>query len=378
MGRAAPDALAQQSIERLEARGVKAVAVRGDIGLREDVERVIGHIAASGPALGGIIHAAGVLNDGVLSSQSWPRFAAVMGPKVMGTWLLHTLACDLDFLVLFSSGASLAGSAGQANHAAANAFEDALAWYRQAQGLPTVSINWGPWADIGAASDRQVVATGFIPIAGADGLSALGYAMRGEGAGTPFPSAQLAVFSTNWSHLVDGRNSGRVAPLFAELAAEAARNSPKAGDEAARHSAVLSLQERMTAAAPNRRKTVLRDFVRQQAANVLGVQRVEELDENEPLRELGLNSLMAVQLRNVLGKAVHRTLPATVTFDNPSLAALVEFLCTEVFAAELGELARETPQPLAASYEGLESMTEDELALQLAARLEGNASGERV
>jgi hypothetical protein len=87
---------------------------------------------------------------------------------------------------------------------------------------------------------------------------------------------------------------------------------------------------------------------------------------------------MAVQLRNVLGKAVHRTLPATVTFDNPSLAALVEFLCTEVFAAELGEVARETPQPLAASDGGLESMTEDELALQLAARLEGIASGERV
>ena len=378
MGRAAPDALAQQTIERLEARGVKAVVVRGDIGLRKDVERVIATIAASGTTLGGIIHAAGVLDDGVLSSQSWPRFAAVMSPKVTGTWLLHTLACDLDFLVLFSSGASLAGSAGQANHAAANAFVDALAWYRQARGLPTVSINWGPWADIGAAADRQVGATGLRPIEAVDGLAALGYAMRGQGAGAPFPSAQLAVFPTNWSHLVDGGNASRVAPLFAELAAEAARNSPKSADEAARRSAVPSLRERMMAAAPNRRKTVLRDFVRQQTANVLGVQRSEDLDENEPLRQLGLQLLMAVQLRNVLGKAVHRTLPATVTFDNPCLAALVEFLCAEVFAAELGEFARETPQSLAASDGGLESMTEDELALQLAARLEGIASGKRL
>jgi aryl carrier-like protein len=186
------------------------------------------------------------------------------------------------------------------------------------------------------------------------------------------------VFSTNWSHLVDGRDSGRVAPLFAELAAEAARNSPKTAGEAARRAAAPSLRERMIAAAPNRRRIVLRDFVRQQTANVLGVQRAEDLDENEPLRQLGLDSLMAVQLRNVLGKAVDRTLPATVTFDNPCLAALVEFLETEVFAAEFGELARETPQSLAASGAGLGSMTEDELALQLAARLEGIASGARL
>jgi acyl transferase domain-containing protein/aryl carrier-like protein len=378
MGRSAPDALAQQTLERLAARGVKVVAVRGDIGSRKDVERVMETIAASGHRLGGIIHAAGVLDDGVLSSQSWPRFAAVMNAKVTGAWLLHTLARDLDFLVLFSSGASLAGSAGQANHAAANAFMDALAWYRQAEGLPAVSINWGPWADIGAAADRQIGATGLRPIEAVDGLAALGYAMCGQGAGPPFPSAQLAVFATNWSHLLEGRDPGRVAPLFAELAAEAARNSPKAGAEAARRPPAPSLRERMMAAAPSRRKTVLRDFVRQQTANVLGVQRAEDLDDDEPLRQLGLDSLMAVQLRNVLGKAVDRTLPATVTFDNPCLAALVEFLGAEVFAAELGELDRETPQSLAASDGGLEPMMEDELARQLAARLEGIASEARL
>jgi acyl transferase domain-containing protein len=378
MGRGAPGALTQQTLERLQGRGVRALAVRGDIGLRKDVERVLETIAASGATLGGIIHAAGILDDGVLSSQNWPRFEAAMSPKVRGTWLLHTLARDLDFLVLFSSGASLAGSAGQANYAAANAFMDGLAWYRQAQGLPTVSINWGPWADIGAAADRQVGVTGLRPIEVVDGLAALGYAICGQGAGAPFPSTQLAVFCTNWSHLVDGRDSGHVAPLFAELAAEAARNSPKTAGETVRRSAAPSLRECLMAAAPNRRKTVLRNFVRQQTANVLGVQRAEDLDENEPLRQLGLDSLMAVQLRNVLGKAVDRTLPVSVTFDNPSLSALVEFLYAEVFAADVGEFARETPRSLAASDGALESMTEDQLALQVAARLEGIARGDRL
>ena len=254
--------------------------------------------------------------------------------------------------MLFSSGASLAGSAGQANHAAANAFEDALAWYRQARGLPTVSINWGPWADIGAAADRQVGATGLSADSGRrwSGGAGLRYARPRRGCAVPVRTA-CRVPHRLVASCRRPETLARVAPLFAEFAAEAARNSPKAADEAARRPAVPSLRERMMAAAPNRRKTVLRDFVSQQTANVLGVQRAEDLDENEPLRQLGLDSLMAVQLRNVLGKAVHRTLPATVTFDNPSLAALVEFLCAEVFAAELGEFARETPQSLAASDE---------------------------
>jgi SAM-dependent methyltransferase/NAD(P)-dependent dehydrogenase (short-subunit alcohol dehydrogenase family)/acyl carrier protein len=382
MGRGAPDDRAQQAIARLQARGVTVTVCRGDVGVRKDVERALATIAAGSAPLGGVIHAAGVLDDGVISAQTWPRFATVMGPKVTGTWHLHSLTRDLDFFVLFSSGASLAGSPGQSNHAAANAFEDALAWYRQARGLPTVSINWGPWAEIGAAADRTIGATGLRPIPPADGLAALDHAMRTPSSGRLFSPAQLAVFATDWAHLVAPATSGGLSPLFTELAAEAVANARRNPGTGADRLAEAPLPERLRSAAPNRRKTVLRDFVRQQAVKVLGMPRPEDLDVNEPLRQLGLDSLMAVELRNVLGKAVSRTLPATVTFDYPSVAALVEFLGVEVFAAELGEAPREAEAPATpaaaiadttadAEAADLESMNEEELALQLAARLAG-------
>src|SRR5690606_30530681 len=106
------------------------------------------------PPLRGVIHSAGVLDDGALLQQSWSRFRTVMAPKVVGSWHLHQLTrhLPLDFFVLFSSGAAVLGSPGQSNHAAANAFMDALAHCRRAQGLPAVSINWGPWAEVGAAA----------------------------------------------------------------------------------------------------------------------------------------------------------------------------------------------------------------------------------
>ncbi len=106
------------------------------------------------PALRGIIHAAGVLDDGIISQQNWSRFERVWAPKANGAWNLHVLTQDqpLDFFVLFSSAAALIGSAGQSNYTAANEFLDGLASYRQANGLPATSINWGAWSDVGMAA----------------------------------------------------------------------------------------------------------------------------------------------------------------------------------------------------------------------------------
>ncbi len=375
MGRGAPNERASQVIAALEARGVQVLVVQGDVSLRSDVERMLGDIARSAPKLGGIVHSAGTLDDGVIASQSWERFATVMGPKVTGTWLLHTLTQDLDFMVLFSSGASLAGSPGQSNHAAANAFEDALAWYRQARGLPTVSINWGPWAEIGAAVDRRVGVAGLQLIAPADGLAVLGYSLRAVTG--KLAASQLAVFATDWSHLSAPAAEGRLAPLFTELVARVAQTQTAAVGEKGVRGPEGSLQERLEAAAPNRRRTVVREFVKQKTARVLGLPRADDLDVNEPLRQLGLDSLMAVELRNVLGEAVNRTLPATVTFDYPSVAALVDFLCTDVIAEQVGE----TPAPTVAvaptrvANDSLDELSEDELAAQLAARLAGLGGG---
>ncbi|NCT99629.1 MAG: SDR family NAD(P)-dependent oxidoreductase, partial [Comamonadaceae bacterium] len=376
MGRQAPDARALAVIEGLRGQGAQVLAARGDVARRADLQRVLAEAAALAP-LAGVVHAAGVLDDGVIAAQTWPRFATVMGPKVRGSWNLHTLCPGLDFLVLFSSGASVAGPAGQSNHAAANAFEDALAWYRQARGLPTVSINWGPWAEIGAAADRRLDKPGSLrAIAPADGLAALDHAMRRSAPGALFPNAQLAVLDSDWAHLADG-----APPLFGELLRGLVRpgHAPAPGQTAA--APEPSLRERLASAAANRRKTLLRDHVRQLTVKVLGLQRGEDLDVTEPLRQLGLDSLMAVELRNRLGQAVGRTLPATLTFDHPSVAALTEHLAREVFAdlmpaagapAPQGPAPDPAPTPAAApDVDAFDELSEDELAQQLMRRLDG-------
>lgn len=380
MGRQAPDAAAQTVLDRLASNGVAVLPVRGDVASRDDLARVLAQAAEVMPPLAGVVHSAGVLDDGVIGAQSWPRFATVMGPKVMGSWNLHSLCKDLDFLVLFSSGASVAGSAGQSNHAAANAFEDALAWYRQAQGLPTVSINWGPWAEIGAAAERRLEKPGSLrAIQPEDGLSALAHAMRREDRSSQFDTAQLAVLDSDWAHLAGPRAAGTEAPLFSELAVPGATSSPAAVAAGKPAEGEPSLRERLLATAPNRRMAMLRDQVRQLTVRVLGVSRADELDINEPLRQLGLDSLMAVELRNLLGKAVGRTLPATLTFDHPSVAALADHLAAEALA-DLMDRPVDSAAPAAsapaAAEDRFENLSEDELALQLMRRLDGLGSEE--
>jgi len=379
MGRQPPHDAARDAIRRLQAQGAHVLVVQGDVSRAADVQAMLAQLAEQMPPLAGVVHAAGLLDDGVITSLNWPRFETVMGPKVRGTWNLHTMTKDLDFMVLFASGASLAGSPGQANHAAANAFEDALAWYRQARGLPTVSINWGPWGEIGAAADRAIDSTGLQPIAPADGLAALGYAMRSERSAGRFALSQLGVLRTDWRHLIKLADTGRLAPLFSELLADVTRTAPAAARATPSAATEVRLRERLRAAMPNRRKALLRDFVREQTIKVLGLTHADELDINEPLRQLGLDSLMAVELRNLLGKAVERSLPATLTFDHPTVAALVEHLAGVAFADELRDTDAAAATAVSApSAETFDELSADELMAQLESRLDLIAMQEKT
>src|SRR5690606_25739266 len=163
LGRRAPSPTAQEAIRRIEQAGARVITLQADVSNLDQLAGALQEIESSLPPLRGVIHAAGVLDDGVLLQQNWERFRYVMAPKGTGAWNLHCLTQDrtLDFMIFFSSGASLVGSAGQGNHAAANAFLDMLAYYRTAQGLPTISINWGAWAEIGAAAERKMEAGTF-------------------------------------------------------------------------------------------------------------------------------------------------------------------------------------------------------------------------
>ena len=181
-GRKGTEGAAKPALDQLRAAGARVIVARADMARREDVQRLLSEIAASHPPLRGIVHAAGVLDDGVLLQQDWERFARVMAPKIAGSWNLHSLTLDLplDFFVLFSSASSVLGSPGQTNYAAANAFMDALAHLRRSQGLPALSINWGAWSVSGMAAtlderdQRRWAERGLVAMSPADALASLG------------------------------------------------------------------------------------------------------------------------------------------------------------------------------------------------------------
>jgi len=274
-----------------------------------------------------------VLDDGVLLRQDWERFAGVMGPKVSGAWNLHrlTLGEPLDFFVLFSSTASLLGSPGQGNHSAANAFLDALAHHRRALGHPALSVNWGAWSEVGAAASRErkerLELQGMGAIPPARGMELLGRLLR---QGEP----QMAAMAVDWTRLKKQLFAdGRAPAWLGEIAADRGHRQASSGSAPPERSAV-ALPERITSAPLGRRRALLGDFVRDQVARVLELGPSQLPDPRQPLDQLGLDSLIAVELRNVLGRAVGETLPATLLFDYPTVEALTDYLAGEVFRWE--------------------------------------------
>ena len=190
VGRSKPSNEAQIIIDRLTEKGVQITIAQADVTNQQQIAKVIEECQTS---LKGIIHAAGILDDGFLQNQTWSRFNKVVSPKVLGAWNLHQLTVDLplDFFVLFSSVASLVGSPGQSNYAAANAGLDAIARYRQAQGLPALSINWGPWANTGMAVDKNVDRQGINLIEPKLGLDILEKLLASDKQAIPCSSRNL-------------------------------------------------------------------------------------------------------------------------------------------------------------------------------------------
>jgi acyl transferase domain-containing protein/acyl carrier protein/phospholipid N-methyltransferase len=369
MGRSERGEPARAAIAEMRSKGASVAVCIGDVSVRADVDRALKEIAGEG--LSGVFHCAGVLDDGALMSMKWERFASVFAAKVQGAWNLHE-ACGNAALILFSSGASVAGSAGQGNHAAANAFEDALAWMRQAQGLPAVSINWGPWAEVGAAADRRLeAAAGFLrAISPTDGLTALAACLERQGQGPLFATPQLAVFDADWQALAASHDALSHDPLFWEVGYAAQRLVLESDEDRPAQSAD-DWHARILAAPENRRPSVLREEVRALAAKVLGTSP-RSVDLDEPLRDLGLDSLMAVELRNLLGVAVGRTLPATITFDFPTVSAIAAHLIESNDFGLASALEDEPEASIAADSEAdhYQDRTEAELSAALAARLD--------
>jgi len=385
-GRRAPEPATTETLRQWEAAGIAVRVGQADVADIPAMTQLLAGVHATMPPLRGVIHSAGVLDDGVLLQQTWERFAKVLAPKVTGSRLLHELTRGdaLDFFVLYSSVASVFGSAGQGNHAAANAYLDSLASARQMAGLPGLSINWGAWSGAGAAVDRGVVAraaeTGYGVIDPAGGFRALENLLRQD-------RPQVVVLPANWPQFFK-KNSrgGRVSPFLSELAQRSPSRTTRRPEAAAASSTsasapapTVSLGDRLAKVAPNQRRALVVAQIRADATRTLGLSPTAPLPNNKPLHELGLDSLMAVELRNALGFAAGRHLPATLLFDYPSVDALTNYLCKNVLGIEDQPVAAAAaPRPKAvaggsAMLDQLEDLDDAEIERRLRQRGAGKS-----
>jgi myxalamid-type polyketide synthase MxaB len=369
-GRRSPSERAAQVIQQLQETGTQVQVVAADISRREDVQALIQAIQTQGMVLRGIVHAAGVLDDGVMTQQTWERFEKVMAPKVAGTWHLHQLTQDqpLDWFVCFSSMASLIGSPGQGNYAAANAFMDALAHYRRSQGLTATSLNWGPWAEAGMAaslSERdqdRLKEQGIWPIQIAEGMQLLEELLEQN-------VTQVGVLPIQWSRLAQQSTfSGGSSFLAAFLSAL----PPTAALKEAAPPATPVWQVRLNEAQPEDRSDLLATFIEEQVQKVLGIGKGQVLDPDRSFAEMGMDSLMAVELRNRLQSSLGSPIPSTVAFDYPTSTALAQFLAQDVlkFTSEDTADSATAAATESAMDSTLAELSQDEIARLLAQELD--------
>jgi len=330
------------AIRELEALGTSVHLASVDVADEGQLSAFLDGFRTEGwPPIRGIVHAAGVLQDGLLMQLDTAALNSVLRPKMMGGWLLHRLLEDasLDFFVLFSSAGSLLGQPGQGNYAAANAFLDALAHHRRAQGQPALSINWGAWSGLGFADTpggkrlaARLALRGINSIAPGQALEVLERLLR------PGSPTQVAAVPVDWRRYRQFYPAGTESPLLSELAREEGDNSPQAGHPGGERSTLL-------AAEPAQRRQLLQSYLSELVAGVLGLS-ASRLDVQQPLSNLGLDSLMAIELKNRIGADLGVNVPMVTLLSGPSVvqaaAQLLHLLTSETspFSVSLASATR--------------------------------------
>ncbi|MEV4270030.1 type I polyketide synthase, partial [Micromonospora aurantiaca (nom. illeg.)] len=313
---------AAELCEELTAQGVRASVVACDVADRDQVAELLARLDEDPAPLTAVVHAAGAGESGLIADTDLAAFAGVLDGKVAGALHLDALLGDrpLDAFVLFSSIAGVWGSGGQSAYAAGNAFLDALAEQRRGRGLAATSVAWGPWADGGMATgeaQQMLARRGLTAMAPADAVHAMRYAAG-------LPRAALTVADVDWAVFAPAYASARPRPLLDDIAearealhAHAGEQQPGAADALREHLLTLPRPERVRH---------LVDLVRTHASAVLGHAGTDRVKPQRAFKELGFDSLTAVELRNRLTGATGLSLPATLVFDHPTPAVLAENL----------------------------------------------------
>ncbi|MBD1582911.1 type I polyketide synthase [Pseudoalteromonas sp. S16_S37] len=300
--------------------------IQADISQRDDVTRLITDIQRTSSPLKGIFHAAGVLKDATFSQQSPEHMHTVLAPKVNGAWYLHqaTLDCELDYFVCFSSIAAMVGWAGQANYATANAFMDGLCAARKQQGLNATSLNWGPWLEAGMAAQLaeqerlQMERSGMYALSSLEGVTELEHALS-------CATAQVGIFKVDWQNakLVGSQPSAR--SVYTHLLPEQSADTEN------------PIKAQLANACSSQRSNLLVAAVKSELAGVLGLSDPEHIEVNTSVFDYGLNSLMAIDLKQRLQAFSDSPLPASMVMKHDSVSKLAEYI---------GELYNEATQSI--------------------------------
>ena len=358
-----PDASAAATIEALRAQGTEVIVERADVADHETMGRLFTRLLDAGTPIRGVVHAAAAIGFQALAQLTPAELGAALRAKVQGSWVLHELtrATELDLFVLFSSGTTLFGAKGLAAYATANQFLGALAWHRASLGLPATCVDWGAWSEIrllGEATHNGVEQLGFRPMTDAAAFDILGGLVHERVpqcmvAGIDWPVACAAYQAHGPRAFLEDFARDLPAPAVAAQAA-AAPTEP-------------DLRTALALVPARERRDQVAGVVREELARVLGLPGAQSVDTAQGFFELGLDSLMAMQLRRRLTTRVGIDLPATLTFNYPSVAVLTDHL--------LGLLAPSAapdaqPEP-AARDDALEALSDAQVRSLLMAELEG-------
>ncbi len=343
------------------AAGSSVTVAACDSARRAELDGLLGRIAEEGPVLRGVVHAAGIGQATPLADTTTEELATVAGARAAGAqWLDElTAGLDLDAFVLFSSVAATWGSALVPGYAAGNAYVDALAERRRARGQVVTSVAWGPWDD---GARGQSVRHGLRVLDPQVALRALGQAMDGG-------DTLVTVADVDWRSFAPAFTLYRPSPLLADLPEAAAEDqAPAAGGDGDEPG--TDLARRLAELPPARRATALVDLVRTEAARVLDHTGADDIEPERAFRDLGFDSLTAIELRNRLAAATGTALPSTVVFEHPTALALAGHLLHTLAGPAADGDAATGPAPVLAELDRLEAML-----IELTTRQDGSGAG---